>query len=213
MPTLPPDSLVAYIDGGSRGNPGPAGFGVRVQTAGDALVDEFCESIGVATNNVAEYRGLLAALNWAAERGERRLHVRSDSELLVRQMRGDYRVKNPGLQALHRQARALVDRFERVTFEHVPRSENRDADRLANLAMDQAAEPPEVRGPRSEVVEGSTRGPRAEPLEGRTSDVGRRTRDDAPRSSRQHRLPFDDHLPDNLPHSSDSPGKSRRSRS
>jgi len=131
-------AIIAYIDGGSRGNPGPAGFGVRIETPDEALVEELHESIGVATNNVAEYRGLLAALTWALEHGHRRLHVRSDSLLLVRQMRGEYRVKNPGLQALYRQARALADRFERVGFEHVPRHRNQDADRLANLAMDEA---------------------------------------------------------------------------
>jgi len=131
-------AIIAYIDGGSRGNPGPAGFGVRIETPDEALVEELHESIGVATNNVAEYRGLLAALTWALEHGHRRLHVRSDSLLLVRQMRGEYRVKNPGLQALYRHARALADRFERVGFEHVPRSRNQDADRLANLAMDEA---------------------------------------------------------------------------
>ena len=92
---LPPHALVAYIDGGARGNPGPAGFGVRIEDAGGALVEEFHESIGVATNNVAEYRGLLAALEWAKANGHRALRVRSDSLLLVQQMRGIYKVKHP----------------------------------------------------------------------------------------------------------------------
>jgi probable phosphoglycerate mutase len=134
--------LVAYIDGGSRGNPGPAAYGVRVEDADGNLVEELRRSIGVATNNVAEYEGLLAALRWALARGERRLHVRSDSELLIRQMRGEYRVKHPGLQPLHAQARLLTSRFDRVRFEHVRREMNVHADRLANEAMDEAGAAP-----------------------------------------------------------------------
>src|SRR5205823_398260 len=94
----PDRPLIAYIDGGARGNPGPAGFGVRIEQPDGTLVDELSESIGTATNNVAEYRGLLAALEWARAQGHRTLHVRSDSLLLVQQMRGNYKVKNAGLQ-------------------------------------------------------------------------------------------------------------------
>jgi ribonuclease HI len=130
---------VAYIDGGARGNPGPAGYGVRVERADGTLVEEFGESIGVATNNVAEYRGLLAALEWARAHGCRPLRVRSDSLLLVQQMLGNYKVKNPGLQPLHARARLLVHELGRVAFEHVPRESNTHADRLANAAMDQGA--------------------------------------------------------------------------
>ena len=131
-------SAVANIDGGSRGNPGPAGFGIRIERD-DGTVAELKESLGVATNNVAEYSALLAALQWAVTYGIRMLHIRSDSELLVRQMKGEYRVKNPGLQPLYEQARALARQVGRVTFEHVRREFNRDADRLANEAMDEAA--------------------------------------------------------------------------
>ena len=131
-------SATANIDGGSRGNPGPAGYGVRIELA-DGEVIELKKSIVSATNNVAEYSGLLAALAWAAERGVEKLHIRSDSELLVKQMRGEYRVKNPGLQPLHEQARSLARQIGRVTFEHVRREFNKDADRLANEAMDEAA--------------------------------------------------------------------------
>jgi probable phosphoglycerate mutase len=131
--------IVAYIDGGSRGNPGPAGYGVRIEDAAGNPLDEFHAAIGVATNNVAEYNGLLAALRWAIAHGQRTLHVRSDSELLVRQMRGEYRVKHPGLQPLHQQARLLASRLDVVRFEHVRRERNAEADRLANLAMDEAA--------------------------------------------------------------------------
>jgi probable phosphoglycerate mutase len=132
-----PDSLVAYIDGGARGNPGPAGFGVRVEQADGTLVEEFSEAIGHATNNVAEYRGLLAALEWAKTHGHRALHVRSDSLLLVQQMLGNYKVKNAGLQPLHAKARLLANEIGRVTFEHVGRARNAHTDRLANAAMDE----------------------------------------------------------------------------
>jgi ribonuclease HI len=131
--------ITMYIDGGSRGNPGPAGYGVRVEDAHGDLLERFCGAVGVATNNVAEYKGLLAALEWAADRGHRRVHVRSDSELLVRQMTGEYRVKNAGLQPLHTAARALMARIGHVTYEHVRREANRDADLLANEAMDAAS--------------------------------------------------------------------------
>jgi ribonuclease HI len=133
------DLVVAYIDGGARGNPGPAGYGVRVETADGQLVEELRGAIGRATNNVAEYQGLIAALTYAVEHGYRVLRVRSDSELLVRQMRGDYKVRSAGLQPLYGQARLLAARLGRVTYEHVPRALNREADRLANEAMDSAA--------------------------------------------------------------------------
>jgi ribonuclease HI len=131
--------VVAYIDGGARGNPGPAGYGVRIEGTDGALVEEFAESIGVATNNVAEYRGLIAALEWAKRHGRRAVHVRSDSLLLVQQMLGNFKVKNPGLQPLHGQARQLAREIGAVTFEHVGRSLNAHADRLANTAMDAAS--------------------------------------------------------------------------
>jgi probable phosphoglycerate mutase len=133
--------IVAYIDGGARGNPGPAGYGVRIERADATLVEEFCDSIGIATNNVAEYRGLLAALEWAKARGEHEVHVRSDSLLLVQQMKGVYKVKNDGLRPLHAKAQQLSREIGRVTFEHVGRSSNANADRLANAAMDEAARP------------------------------------------------------------------------
>jgi ribonuclease HI len=130
--------IVAYIDGGARGNPGPAGYGVRIEDDAGRLVEEFSRPIGHATNNVAEYQGLLAALRYARDRGEDAVLIRSDSELLIKQMRGEYRVKHPGLRLLHQEARQLVAGLSRVTFEHVRRALNADADRLANLAMDLA---------------------------------------------------------------------------
>jgi ribonuclease HI len=131
--------IVAYIDGGARGNPGPAGYGVRIEQKDGTLVEEFGEAIGVATNNVAEYRGLVAALEWARGKGVGVVHVRSDSLLLVQQMLGNYKVKNAGLQPLHAKARLLAHEIGRVSFEHVRRESNAHADRLANAAMDQAS--------------------------------------------------------------------------
>ena len=135
---LEPAGVISYIDGGARGNPGPAGFGVRIERPDGTLIAEFHESIGVATNNVAEYRGLLAALEWGRAQGVRHMHVRSDSLLLVQQMLGNYKVKNAGLQPLHAKARLLAREVGHVTFEHVRREANTHADRLANAAMDDA---------------------------------------------------------------------------
>lgn len=128
---------MASIDGGARGNPGPAGWGAVIVTADGAPAAELYGPIGSATNNVAEYNGLLAALGWCVEHGATHLHVRSDSLLLVQQMLGHYKVRNEGLKPLHGQARLLGARISRVSYEHVPRELNKDADRLANLAMDE----------------------------------------------------------------------------
>ena len=128
----------AYIDGGARGNPGPAGYGVRVEDADGNLIEELYGPLGIATNNVAEYSSLLAALKWAVDHGHSDVHIRADSELLVKQMRGEYKIKNPGLQPLAARARLLMMELGRVTFEHVRREFNKEADRLSNLAMDEA---------------------------------------------------------------------------
>ena len=128
--------ITAYFDGGARGNPGPAGFGVYIVDDNGAPIAEIAEGIGIATNNVAEYRGLIAALRWAVDHGVTALHVRGDSLLLVQQMRGIYKVKHEGLIPLNREARQLCARIGHVTFEHVPRARNKDADRLSNLGMD-----------------------------------------------------------------------------
>ena len=132
--------VVAYIDGGARGNPGPAGYGVRIEDAAGQMIAELHGGLGIATNNVAEYNGLLAALQWAVDNGERDVHIRADSELLVKQMRGEYKVKHPGLQPLYVRARLLVMQLDRVAFEHVRREFNKEADRLSNLGMDEAEE-------------------------------------------------------------------------
>jgi probable phosphoglycerate mutase len=135
------DSFVAYIDGGARGNPGPAGYGVRIERSDGTLVEELGDAIGIATNNVAEYRGLLAALEWARAHDCDSLHVRSDSLLLVQQMLGRFKVKHPGLQPLYAKAKLLVLEIGRVTFEHVRRESNEHADRIANAAMDGGQKP------------------------------------------------------------------------
>ncbi len=131
--------ITVYIDGGARGNPGPAGYGASIQDADGTVLDELHGGLGIATNNIAEYNGLLAALRWAAHHGHRKVHIRADSELLVKQMRGEYKVKNEGLKPLFLQACALIRSIGGdVSFEHVRREFNKDADRLSNLGMDEA---------------------------------------------------------------------------
>jgi probable phosphoglycerate mutase len=130
--------VVAYIDGGARGNPGPAGFGVHVVPDGEGTpATGLYGFLGVATNNVAEYAALLALLEHAVEQAPDQLEVRSDSLLLVRQMIGAYKVRDARLQVLHAAARRLAARLPRVIYAHVPRELNREADALANRAMDE----------------------------------------------------------------------------
>jgi ribonuclease H / adenosylcobalamin/alpha-ribazole phosphatase len=126
-------------DGGARGNPGPAAYGYVLETDDGTVLDARGEAIGVATNNVAEYRGLLAGLASALERGVDELEVVSDSELLVKQMRGEYKVKNETLRELVAQARALADGLEDVSYTAVRREHNDLADMLVNEALDSAA--------------------------------------------------------------------------
>jgi ribonuclease H / adenosylcobalamin/alpha-ribazole phosphatase len=134
------DRVVVEADGGSRGNPGPAGYGaVVLDPATGAVLAERSEAIGVETNNVAEYRGLIAGLGAAHDVGARRVAVLMDSKLVVEQMKGVWQVKNSALRELARQAAALRQQFDEVTFEWIPREQNTRADRLANEAMDRAA--------------------------------------------------------------------------
>jgi ribonuclease HI len=128
-------ALTIHIDGASRGNPGPAAFAYVITSDGQPAI-ETSGCLGKTTNNVAEYTALLRALERAQQLGARRIHIRSDSELLVKQMNGEYRVKNPDLQVLYEEARQLCGRFETVGFTHVRREQNRDADRLCNEALD-----------------------------------------------------------------------------
>lgn len=128
--------ITAYFDGGSRGNPGLAGWGVYIVDLDGTVLAELSGPLGVATNNVAEYHGLIAALQWAADNDITALAVKGDSLLLVEQMRGNYKVKNEGLKPLHMRARMLVMQIGNVSFAHVPRERNKDADRLSNVGMD-----------------------------------------------------------------------------
>jgi ribonuclease HI len=132
-----PGALRLHVDGASRGNPGDAGFGVHVTTPDGREVASLFGYIGKATNNVAEYQALLHGLRFALERGASAVEVFSDSELLVRQLEGRYRVKSPGLAPLHREAQSLLARFARSRVGHVPREKNREADALANRAVDE----------------------------------------------------------------------------
>jgi ribonuclease HI len=129
--------ITAHVDGGARGNPGSAGYGAVITNENGETLAELYAGIGTSTNNVAEYRGLIAALEWAQQHGVERLHIKSDSLLIVQQMLGNYRVKNEGLMPLHQRARQLAAKIGNVTFEHVRRELNKDADRLSNLGMDQ----------------------------------------------------------------------------
>lgn len=138
-PGAAPGTLHAHIDGASRGNPGEAGFGIHVTTPEGAEVARLYGYLGRATNNVAEYQALIHALRYARARGVRELRLFSDSELVVKQIGGQYRVKHPDMIPLHREAAALLRHFERASLRHVRREQNREADRLANQALDERA--------------------------------------------------------------------------
>jgi len=139
--------LVMYIDGGARGNPGPAGYGVVIEDELGRPVAELSEFLGRQTNNYAEYSGLLAALNYALRHGFKALKVISDSELMVKQINGQYKVSSPMLKELHERAMKLIDHLDCFEINHVLREKNRQADRLANMAMDRgiARKAPAVR--------------------------------------------------------------------
>ena len=130
------DWTIAHCDGGSRGNPGPAGYGAIVEDAKGNTLAELSEFLGIQTNNYAEYSGLLAVLRWAIEHGVQRLRVISDSELMVKQMQGKYKVASPVLRPLYEDARKMARRIETLEMRHTLRGCNKVADRLANEAMD-----------------------------------------------------------------------------
>src|SRR5580704_11644160 len=138
-PAKPTNIFVANVDGASRGNPGPASYAVILRGPDGAPRFEVGKYIGRTTNNVAEYYGLITALDYAAAQGIDRLLVRSDSELLVRQMEGRYKVKSPDLRPLYEHARKLARGLAYFAVEHVPRERNRDADELANVALDRTS--------------------------------------------------------------------------
>ena len=135
-PTRPDSHLTAHIDGGARGNPGPAGYGVVIQDQSGRKVAALSEYLGHQTNNFAEYQGLIAALEYALAHGPKALKVISDSELLVRQIKGIYKVKNAVLKDLHARAQELISQLDWFSIDHALREHNREADELANEAMD-----------------------------------------------------------------------------
>jgi len=133
---MPEHYVIAHSDGGARGNPGPAGYGVVIQDEAGRKVAALSQYLGQQTNNFAEYQGLIAALEYAVEHGHKALKVVSDSELLVRQIKGIYKVKNSTLQELHGRAKELIAQLEWFSIDHALREHNREADELANQAMD-----------------------------------------------------------------------------
>jgi len=135
-PKTPEHYLVAHSDGGARGNPGPAGYGVVIEDDSGKEVVALSEYLGHQTNNFAEYQGLIAALEYAREHGHKALKVISDSELLVKQIKGVYKVKNATLQELHGRAKQLIAQLDWFSIGHALREHNQEADRLANAAMD-----------------------------------------------------------------------------
>src|ERR1700704_4599868 len=132
----PQHYLIAHSDGGARGNPGPAGYGVVIEDESGRKVAALSEYLGHQTNNFAEYQGLIAALEYALKHGHKALKLISDSELLVRQIKGIYKVKNLTLQDLHARAKELIAQLDWFSIGHALRAQNQDADRLANEAMD-----------------------------------------------------------------------------
>ena len=128
--------LILYVDGGARGNPGPAAIGVVLAKPDGPVLDELSETIGVATNNVAEYRALLRGLERALELEATEVEIVGDSELVARQVSGVYKVKHPAMKPLHAEARGALSQFERWHIRTVPREENARADELVNAALD-----------------------------------------------------------------------------
>jgi len=130
------NKLIIYTDGAARGNPGPAGAGGQITTPEGEVLAEVSEYLGEATNNVAEYKALLLTLEKSLSYNPAAIVIRSDSELLVKQLKGEYKVKNEGLKPLHERAKRLLMQFRNVEIEHVYRAENKQADQLANEAID-----------------------------------------------------------------------------
>ena len=188
--------VVVEADGASRGNPGPAAYGAAVldPITGEVLAERG-EAIGTATNNVAEYRGLIAGLTAAAELGAHSVAVRMDSKLVVEQMSGRWQVKHEGMRELAREAIALRQRFDEVTFQWVPRAQNKHADRLANEALDRASGKP-VRAPRARAAQ-PARGSWTQPTSTRTRFVlvrhGATEHSAEARFSGRNALPLDEH--------------------
>lgn len=172
--------ITAYCDGGSRGNPGPAGYGVYIESSDGQRVAELSEYLGKTTNNVAEYSGLLAAIDFAVKNSHRRLRVISDSELMVKQIQGRYKVNSPDLRPLFEEAKRRIAQLDGFRIEHVLRGKNQRADRLANLAMDRGmgrtgtadsgASPRPARPEPPRVLKGYTKGGVVHLVEGELPD-------------------------------------------
>ncbi len=148
------ETITAHCDGGARGNPGPAGYGVEITDAQGNVIAELSEFLGIRTNNYAEYSGLLASLQYALDHGHKSLRVISDSELMVKQIQGKYKVNSPDLKPLWGEAKSRIARLDRFEIAHALRHKNKDADRLANEAMDRGMK----RGPEAND-RGTKRGP------------------------------------------------------
>src|SRR5664279_4086886 len=146
--------ITAYCDGGSRGNPGPAGFGVYIQDDKGAVLAELSKFLGKKTNNYAEYSGMLAALEFALDHGHERLKIVSDSELMVKQIKGQYRVNSPELRPLYEEAKSRILELRAFQIQHVLRDKNKHADRLANIAMDRGMgrSAPEPEGGQAKLI-------------------------------------------------------------
>jgi ribonuclease HI len=182
------DWYSAHCDGGSRGNPGPAGYGAVVTDPSGKVVARLSRYLGHQTNNYAEYQGLLAVLQWAVENGTRRLRVISDSELMVKQMKGIYKVRHPGLLPLWQQAKRLATQLDSFDMRHTLRGGNKEADQLANDAMDQGTGKKRIEGGASaphsasearpaalpkqprQIIEGLVKGGVVHPLDGELPD-------------------------------------------
>ncbi len=134
---MPYNTLIAYTDGAARGNPGPAGAGAYIIDDSGSVVAELTRYLGEATNNVAEYQALLLALEELSQHQVESVVIRADSQLMIRQLQGLYKVKNEGLKPLYQQAKTQLANFSEVSLEHVRREMNKDADRLANQAIDE----------------------------------------------------------------------------
>jgi len=163
--------LTAHCDGGSRGNPGPAGYGAVITDGAGQVVARLSEFLGIQTNNYAEYSGLLAVLKWALEHGQRKLRVVSDSELMVKQMKGQYQVASPGLRPLWEEAKGLARKLDGFEMSHTLRGGNKEADRLANEAMDRGMGKGRDQGSGTRDQKAGTAGP-LDSARGRLRDRG-----------------------------------------
>jgi ribonuclease HI len=163
-PATSTDWVSAHCDGGARGNPGPAGYGAVLTDASGHILAELSEYLGHRTNNFAEYSGLLGCLQWTLDHKHRNLRVVSDSELMVKQIQGKYKVNSPDLRPLWEEARRRIAQLDRFEITHALRHKNKDADRLANEAMDRGtgktskpADTPQSKAPATKMLRGFTR--------------------------------------------------------